>query len=102
MWRITEMYGYEPVTKVYDELERAERYGTSGVVDAYATAFSNYKKDYRTLTELVMALNWKSHEHQKDNPVLSDLYDTLFFIVQKYARENLKGEELSYFYRTTD
>lgn len=101
-WGITDMYGYEPITDVYADLGRAENYGLSGVIDAYVTALGNYRDNYKTLTELVMALNWKSHEHTADNPVLSELYDTLFFSLRKYALNNLEGEELRYFIATTD
>ena len=101
-WGITALCGYVPFTDIYEELEQAERFGTSGVVDKYASVFREFRSDYRKLTELAMALNWKSHEHQKNRPVLSSLYDTLFFSVDKYAQETFNGEALRYYLRTTD
>ena len=74
-WGITALCGYVPFTDIYEELEQAERFGTSGVVDKYASV---------------------------NRPVLSSLYDTLFFSVDKYAKETFNGEALRYYLRTTD
>lgn len=38
----------------------------------------------------------------KKNDELATLYNSLWEKADAYACENLKGEELSYFYRTTD
>ena len=49
-----------------------------------------------------MALNWKIWEHYETNEQLAEVYNTLWRKAQQYAIEHLKGEELSYYYRTTD
>lgn len=49
-----------------------------------------------------MILNWKIWQHYEKNDELATLYNTLWEKADAYACENLKGEELSYFYRTTD
>ena len=54
------------------------------------------------LTELVMVLNWKIFRWYKRNDKLAMVYNELWEKADTYAIENLKGEELSYFYRTTD
>ena len=50
-----------------------------------------------------MALNWKIWEHHDaGNSEYAKVYDDLWRKTDRYACENLEGEELSYFYRTTD
>lgn len=58
--------------------------------------------DYKYLTEFVMALNWKIWEHYETNEKYGRLYDALWREASIYASENLKGEELTYYYRTID
>ena len=101
-WNIEEICGYKPVTKIYDELGKAEKYGMGCVIEIYASAMKRYRQDHIYLTELAMALNWKAFEHKADNLNLSDLYFDLFGAVDKYAKNNLKGDELRYYCRTTD
>jgi hypothetical protein len=49
-----------------------------------------------------MALNWKIWEHYETNPKLAEVYSELWEKADIYAQETLKGEELTYFYKTTD
>ena len=49
-----------------------------------------------------MVLNWKIWEHYETNEPLAKLYNDLWEQADNYACNNLKGEELDYFYRTTD
>ena len=66
------------------------------------TNFKEWKNNYKYLTELVMVLNWKIWEHYETNEPLAKLYNDLWEQANNYACNNLKGEELNYFYRTTD
>lgn len=101
-WNIEAMTGYKPKTTFYEDFSIAEVFGQAAVKDTYNRAFKHWKEDYEYLTELVMVLNWKIWEHYKTNPTLARLYNELWETADLYAQENLKGEELSYFYRTTD
>ena len=95
--------GYETITTFWNDFAIAEKFGIAAVKDTYRRAFKEWKNNYKYLTELVMVLNWKTWEHhEKRDPVYSTLYRELFEKADLYACENLKGEELTYFYRTTD
>jgi hypothetical protein len=55
------------------------------------------------LTELVISLNWKIWEHYENgNRDFAKVYTELWQKADIYARDNLKDEELSFFYRVTD
>lgn len=106
-WNIEEMTGYKPITSFYRDFSIADAYGIDAIKDTYKRAFNEWKSDYKYLTELVMALNWKIAEHYKEDGTEEDnkiakLYSELWEKADNYAVENLKDEELKYFYRTTD
>lgn len=55
------------------------------------------------MTELVMVLNWKIWMfHDLGNESMARLYDELWQDAEKVAVETLKGDDLKYFYQTTD
>jgi hypothetical protein len=93
---------YELKTTFYSDFSIADRFGIRAVKDTYKRAFNEWKHNYVYLTELVMVLNWKIWEHYEKNTELAKLYNNLWQEADEYACNNLKGEELSYFYRTTD
>lgn len=101
-WNIEAMTGYKPKTTFYEDFSIADHFGQAAVKDTFNRAFKHWKQDYEYLTELVMVLNWKIWEHYEHNEPLARLYNELWEKADLYATENLKGEELSYFYRTTD
>lgn len=101
-WNIEEMTGYKPMTTFYTDFSIADCFGLDAIQDTYNRAFESWKSDYKYLTELVMALNWKIWEwYEKDNQK-AKLYNDLYVEADTYACENLQGEELKYFYETTD
>ena len=101
-WNIEELTGYHPITTFYEDFSIADWFGVGAIQDTFNRAFENWKGDYKYLTELVMALNWKIWEHYEHNEKYAQLYNKLWTKADIYARDNLKGEELAYFYRTTD
>ena len=101
-WNIEEMTGYKPQTTFYEDFSIADRFGKFAVVDTFRRAFEEWKDDVVYLTELVMALNWKIWEHYETNEPLARVYNELWAKADAYAVENLKGDDLAYFYRTTD
>jgi hypothetical protein len=101
-WNIEEMTGYKPKTTFYQDFSIADRFGAGAVRDTYERAFGEWKNNVEYVTELTMALNWKIFEHYGHNDELAELYDELWKKTDKWCVENLKGEDLSYFYRTTD
>ena len=102
MTMFNEMTGYEFKTTFWSDFSIADRFGKSAVQDTFDRAFEEWKSDYVYLTELVIVLNWKIWEHDHTNEPLVKLYDSLWRKADAYACDNLKGEELSYFFRTTD
>lgn len=99
---IEEMTGYKPLTTFYTDFSIADKYGVEAVKDTFDRAFEEWHKNYKYLTELVMVLNWKIWEHYQNNEKLAKVYNDLWEQADNYAYENLKGEELDYFYNITD
>ena len=101
-WNITEISGYEPKTTFWEDFSIADRFGITAIKDTYKRAFEGWKSDYIYLTELVMVMNhkiWQWYEVDEDK---ANLYNDLWEQTDAYACENLKGDELRYFYETTD
>lgn len=101
-WNIEEMTGYKPITTFYTDFSIADNFGVSAIKDTYKRAFASWKNNVQYLTELVMALNWKIWEHFETNYEYAKVYDALWRKADQYAVENLKGDDLTYYYRTTD
>lgn len=101
-WNIEALTGYKPKTTFYTDFSIADAYGVNAIIDTYNRAFDAWKEDYVFLTELMMVLNWKFWEHYQKNDLYTSLYYALWRAADDYARENLKGDELTYFYETID
>lgn len=93
---------YKPITTFFQDFSIADKFGVSAIKDTFKRAFKEWKTDYKFLTELVMVLNWKCNYYYGHNSEYAELYNNLWEEADAYACDNLKGEELSYFYRTTD
>ena len=94
--------GYEQQTTFFEDFSIADNFGAYAIKDTYNRAFKAWKKDYIYLTELVMVLNWKIWQWNGKNDEYAKLYNDLWEKADAYACDNLKGEELAHFYRTTD
>ena len=108
-WNIEALTGYKPISTFYTDFSIAEVFGGStskaklaAIKDTYNRAFNEWKKDYKMLTEFVMVLNWKCNRWYEDNEEFANLYYDLYEEASQYAENNLKGDELSYYFRTTD
>ena len=102
-WSIQELTGYEPKTTFWQDFSIADNFGTSAIRDTYDRAFDHWHNNVVYLTELVMTLNWKIWQHyEAGNSDISALYNELWERADAWACENLTGEDLDYFYRTTD
>lgn len=101
-WNIEKITGYKPITTFYQDFSIADRFGISAIEDTFNRAFSEWKSNYKYLTELVMALNWKIWEHYEHNDLYAEKYNDLYETASIYAESNLKDDELSYYYRTID
>ena len=102
VWNIVAVCGYKPITTFWSDFSVADAFGTSAVVDTFKRAFEEWKGNYKYLTELVMVLNHKIWQWFEKNSTLAAIYNRFWEIADQYALNNLKGEELDYFYRVTD
>ena len=101
-WTIEEMTGYKPITTFYTDFSIADKFGTKAILETYQTAFREWKHDYKYLTELAMVLNWKIWRWYEKNDEYTKVYDKLWRELDQWCIDNLKGEELEYYYKTTD
>ncbi len=93
---------YEFKTTFWMDFTIAEAFGKSAIKDTYKRAFDEWKSDHIYLTELVMVLNWKGWDWWNKDDGLCKLYAELYEKAHRYALRHLKGDELSYYLRTTD
>ncbi len=89
-------------TTFWSDFTIAEAFGMNAVADTFNRAFSEWRSDYRYLTDLVIVLNHKTWQHWDSNRKLGELYCKLFETADRYAVETLKGDELHWFYKYTD
>lgn len=94
--------GYETKTTFWDDFAIANRFGISAIKDTYQRAMNEWKGNYIYLTELVLVLNHMIWQYCEKNETIAKVYNELWEQADAYACEHLKGEELSYFYKTLD
>ena len=81
----------------------ADKVGEKSVKDTYDRAFNEWKNNPKFMTELTIVLNWKIWQHwEKGDKAIAQVYNELWKECDDWCCENLKGEDLEYFYRTTD
>lgn len=102
VWNVERMTGYKPLTTFWNDFSIAEKFGKEAVKNTFNRAFEGSKDNYKYLTELVMVLNHKIWQwHEKDEE-LAQVYNALWEETDIFGCENLKGDELDYFYETLD
>lgn len=94
--------GCELQTTFWSDFSIADRFGLPAVQDTFNRAFEEWKGDYKYLTELILVLNHKIWQYYETRPDMATLYNTLWTQTDLYARDNLKDDELSYYYEVTD
>ena len=94
--------GYEMTTTFMMDFSIADKFGITAIKDTYKRAFEEWKDSYVYLTELVIVLNLKIWEWYEKNKDVAKVYNSLWEEADAYACENLKGDELSFFYKITD
>lgn len=101
-WNIEAVTGYKPLTTFYLDFSIADRFGLTAIQDSYNRAFEEWKSNYEYITELVMVLNWKCWRWYQVKDEYSRLYSNLYYKLDEWCMDNLKGEELDYYIQTTD
>ena len=95
--------GYTQITIFFQDFSIADNFGIKAIKDTYKRAFAEWKYNYKYLTELAMVVNWKCWQHHEEgNEKVSELYSDLYYKTRDYALNHLKGDELTYYIRTTD
>ena len=102
VWNIEAVTGYKPKTTFYEDFSIADMFGIDAIRDTYYRAFRHWNDNIEYLTELVMVLNWKMWEHFDKNRAFSQLYQDLFMESDAWAKDNLQGDDLDYYYKTID
>ena len=102
VWNIEEMTGYKPRTTFYEDFSIADQFGVMAIRDTYCRAFNQWQNNIEYMTELVMVLNWKIAEHHRECNVYCELYDALWRKADEWVVDHFEGEDLQYYFRTTD
>ena len=90
-------------TTFWQDFSIADVFGVDAVKDTYKRAFGEWKSDVVYVTELAIVLNWKCWEHyEKGGMQLSELYHDLYYEVDGWCLDNLKGADMDYYFRMTD
>lgn len=97
-----EIVGYTPITNYWQKLYSAARQGADAVKRLATGLFDSAKHSYKHLTELVLVLNHLCWKFAESNDTLGRLFASLYHTANDYARANLTGEELEYYFRITD
>lgn len=101
-WNIEEMTGYVPKTTFYTDLSIADGFGINAIKDTYNRVIEAWMDNVEFITEFCMALNWKSWEWSEKNREYCELYCRLWEELDNYLYDHLKGDDLTYYLRTTD
>lgn len=102
-WDIESLTGYQPKTTFWMDFSIADRFGKAAVMDTFKRAFNEWKSNTVYVTELAMVLNWKAWQHDSNgHPALTELYSKLFYQVNDWCYEHLTGDDLTYYFQTTD
>lgn len=95
--------GYRLMTTFFEDFSIADKYGMAAIKDTYQRIFKEWKHQYKYVTELTLILNWKIWEHESaKNHDVAKLYNDLWIKTDNWAMNNLKGDELTYFYKIND
>ena len=101
-WTIQELTGYEVKTTFYTDFSISEIFGIDSIRSTYIQCFNEWKENYEYITELCMVLNWKMFRWYEVRDEYYELYKVLYTELDQWCVSNLKGEELEYYYQTTD
>jgi hypothetical protein len=95
--------GYQFKTTFWSDFSIADIFGEDAVKDTYKRAFKEWKDDTVYVTELSLVLNWKCWQHyERGNESLSKLYSDLYYELDAWCLDHLKGDDLVYYWKTLD
>lgn len=101
-WNITELTGYIPKTTFWQDFSIADAFGIDAIKDTYKRAFNEWKTNVEYVTELVMVINHKSWAWYGKDETKARLYADLYYKLDEWCLDHLKGEDFEYYVNTTD
>ena len=101
-WNIENRTGYKVKTTFYTDFSIAEIFSVDSIRSTYIQCFNEWKENYEYITELCMVLNWKMFRWFEVREDFYEVYRELYRTLDEWCVENLKGDELEYYYFTTD
>lgn len=94
---------YETKTTFWDDFAIAEKFGEKAIRDTYKSACKGWRDNTEYITELTMVLNWRLwRAYEEGDELIAKVYDELWRDSHNWCLKNLKGDDLSYYIRTTD
>lgn len=94
---------YECQTTFWQDFTIAECFGLEAIRDTYRRASAEWGNNVKYMTELTMVLNWKLWDHYgKGREEYARIYDGLWKAADRYCAAHFTGDDLTYYYRTTD
>lgn len=94
--------GYVLKTTFWDDFCIADVFGESSIQDTFNRAFKEWKNNLEYVTELAMIMSWQSCYWWIRNDKYSKLYSDLYHKVDDWCLDNLRGDALTYYLKTTD
>lgn len=100
---MAEECGYDVKTTFWDDFTLAERHGgVNAVKETYQRAFKEWHNNVEYVTELAIVLNHKIWQHYEENYELGKAYNDLWIECDAWCHDNLKGDDATYYFSTTD
>ena len=94
---------YKFKTTFWSDFTIADAFGVAAIKDTFKRMFNEWRDDVEYLAELAIVTNWKCWKHyEAGNEEVSRLYNDLYYEVRDWAYDNLKGDDLEYYWRMTD
>lgn len=96
------MPNYDFKTTFWEDFTIADAFGNDAIKDTFKRTFDGWKTNVEYLAELVLVLNWKGWQWYEKDEERSKIYFDIYQKADDYAYENLKGEDLNYYFHVTD
>jgi hypothetical protein len=94
--------GYERISTFYSDFTIADYCGGVNAIKDTFNRSKQWLSNVKMWTELVMVLNHKIWYWYGKNNELAEVYNELWETAANMAVETFKGDDLSYYYSTTD
>lgn len=94
------MYNFK--TTFLEDFYVANKFGHEAILDTYNNAFDKWHENVIYVTELSLVLNWNIFHYYDLDRETAQLYDMLWRQCDEWCINNLTGDDLDYYLKTTD